>query len=73
MTDTTTVGCETHRFSGETEKLLADAARDVRLRDYFAAAAITGSLAEEGTRFSSPEAHARWAYEIADAMMEARK
>lgn len=45
------------------------------LRDYFAAKAmvsLTGHSNEE-IRFASDAAHAKWAYEKADAMLEARK
>lgn len=44
------------------------------LLDYFAAAALTGQV---GVRFQgeciSYETHARWAYEMANAMMKARE
>jgi hypothetical protein len=39
------------------------------LRDQFAAAALTGMLAADYDRYRIPE----WAYEMADAMLEARK
>jgi hypothetical protein len=42
------------------------------LRDYFATAALQGMLAcESGTGTATD--HAKWAYEYADAMLEARK
>jgi hypothetical protein len=41
------------------------------LRDYFAAKALQGMLARE--RPTNPKAYAQNSYEIADAMMEARK
>lgn len=41
------------------------------LRDWFAGQAIAGVC---GPRWSlSPQDHAAWAYQIADAMLEARK
>lgn len=44
------------------------------LRDWFAGQAISGvcSPAPDGWSLS-PQDHAAWAYQIADAMMEARK
>lgn len=42
------------------------------LRDYFAAKAMQGMLADH-TRDNYPEEHAAYAYKIADAMMKARK
>lgn len=43
------------------------------LRDYFAATALQGMLAEDGGGAASNKDLAEFAYEIADAMMEARK
>jgi len=43
------------------------------LRDYFAAAALQGMLAEDGGGAASNKDLAEFAYEIADAMLEARK
>lgn len=42
------------------------------LRDYFAAKAMNGMLADP-THDPYPEEAAKWAYKIADAMMEARE
>jgi hypothetical protein len=42
------------------------------LRDYFAAKAMNGMMADP-THDPYPEEAAKWAYKIADAMMEARK
>jgi hypothetical protein len=42
------------------------------LRDYFAAKAMQGLMADS-TRDNYPEEHAAYAYELADAMMETRK
>lgn len=42
------------------------------LRDYFAAKAMTGMMADH-TRDNYPEEIAEHAYKIADAMMKARK
>lgn len=44
------------------------------LRDYFAAQAMQGFMANKANPFHyQPEQDANWAYTIADAMMEARK
>ena len=43
------------------------------LRDYFAAAALQGMLAELGRNAHSNKVLAKFAYDIADAMMEARE
>lgn len=43
------------------------------LRDYFAAKAMQGMLAENGGGAASNDKLAEWAYHIADAMLEARK
>jgi len=42
------------------------------LRDYFAAAALTGFATNSGTGMSDREL-AKWSYSIADAMIKARK
>ena len=47
------------------------------LRDYFAAAALTGIAAhamgpEKRELESNADAHARWSFRVADAMIEAR-
>jgi hypothetical protein len=42
------------------------------LRDYFAAAALTGFVTNNGTDFTSIKL-AEWSYSQADAMIEARK
>lgn len=44
----------------------------MELRDYFAAAALQGMLAENGGGAVSNKDLAEFAYTIADAMMEAR-
>ena len=44
--------------------------RGMTLRDYFAGQALAGSLAN--TDAPTPEIEARWAYEIADAMLAER-
>lgn len=41
------------------------------LRDEFAKAALTGSLAHPNSH-GSPRDHATWAFQVADAMLEAR-
>lgn len=45
----------------------------MELRDYFAAAALQGMLAEDGGGAADNRQLAEFAYVIADAMMEARK
>jgi hypothetical protein len=50
---------EQHEYTGMT------------LRDYFAAKAMQAFLSAEKTDF--PEQAAAWAYQVADAMLEARK
>lgn len=42
------------------------------LRDYFAAKAMQGELSKDGG-YETPSKIAKYAYEIADAMLEARK
>ena len=42
------------------------------LRDYFAAKAMHASLSLDPANAASSEEHARWAYEMADAMIQAR-
>ena len=44
----------------------------MELRDYFAAAALQGMLAELGRNVHSDKVAAKFAYRIADAMMEVR-
>lgn len=43
------------------------------LRDYFAAKAMQASMATEPDGDAAPCDHARYAYQMADAMLEARK
>jgi len=51
---------------------LAEGEHGLSMRDYFAAKAMTGCLPGAASP-TPPEAYARWAYRIADAMLEARK
>lgn len=44
----------------------------MELRDYFAAAALQGMLAEDGGGASTNRRLAEFAYQIADTMMDAR-
>lgn len=46
---------------------------EIDLRDYFASKAMNGCVANCPTFFSSPEKLAKYAYELADAMMKARE
>jgi hypothetical protein len=48
-------------------------AHGMTLRDYFAAAALTGLLSDLHRIISHPETFADDAYQIADAMMKARE
>ena len=49
-------------------------ATGMTIRDYFAGQAISGACSPAPDGWSlSPHDHAAWAYQIADAMMEARK
>ena len=43
------------------------------LRDYFAAKAMHASMTADTSNEADADSHARWAYEMADAMLEARK
>lgn len=43
------------------------------LRDYFAAKAMHASLTTDTENAAEAEDHARWAYEMADAMLKARE
>lgn len=43
------------------------------LRDYFAAKAMHASLSLDPANAASSGEHARWAYEMADAMLKARE
>ncbi len=44
----------------------------ISMRDYFAAAALTGALFNQNA-FDDPKLAAQWSYEFADAMIKARK
>ena len=49
-------------------------ARDMTIRDYFAAAMVSsGTVFKNGRPTDTPEAVARQAYELADAMLKARE
>jgi hypothetical protein len=54
---------------------LATMSRGMTLRDYFAAKAVNGLLAQSmgAARSSDPKFAAEYAYALADAMLEARK
>lgn len=43
------------------------------LRDYFAAKAMHASMSADPANEADADSHARWAYEMADAMLKARK
>lgn len=42
------------------------------LRDYFAAKAMQASMTADPANEAEADSHARWAYEMADAMLAAR-
>ena len=44
----------------------------INMRDYFAAKAMHASMSLDTANAASSEEHARWAYEMADAMLKAR-
>ena len=48
-------------------------ANGMHLRDYFAAKAMHASLSLDPANAASSGEHARWAYEMADAMLKARE
>lgn len=51
----------------------ADFNEGMTLRDYFAAKAMEAIIAADGIQYASAtKAHAKWAYEQADAMLAAR-
>jgi len=75
MNDTTNNGgpafpladsCREYRNSNRSD------ANGMELRDYFAAKAMHASLSLDPANAASSEEHARWAYEMADAMLKAR-
>jgi hypothetical protein len=47
--------------------------QDMSLRDYFAAKALAGQIQFEGMEGSTPDHISAMAYELADAMLKARK
>jgi glycerol-3-phosphate dehydrogenase len=49
------------------------AEQGMTLRDYFAAKALQGMLAENGGGATDNEQLAEWAYHLADAMLKARE
>lgn len=49
-----------------------EAVNGMTLRDYFAAKAMQGEMANPEAKFNA-EQRANWAYEIADAMLRARE
>ena len=56
------------------EKIVPVAPLQIDLRDWFAGQAIAGVCGPTPDGWSlSPQDHAAWAYQIADAMLEARK
>ncbi len=63
---------EEFAFPHTTEHLHQPVTAGMTLRDYFAAKAMQGMLAESGGGASSNEDLAEFAYHIADAMLKAR-
>ena len=54
-------------------KDLQDRTDGMSLRDYFAGQSIMGCCPGKGMSEAAVLEHARWAYRMADAMLEARK
>lgn len=52
-------------------EVMSDTTHGMSLRDYFAAAALVGMQAHPANE--RPDSAARWAYEVADAMLKARE
>lgn len=48
-------------------------ANGMTLRDYFAAKAMHASMSADPANEADADSHARWAYEMADSMLKARK
>ena len=69
MNDTTNNGGPAFPIVGTHEQVLEIG---MTLRDYFAAKAMHASLSLDPANAASSGEHARWAYEMADAMLEAR-
>ena len=76
MNDTTSNGgpafpladsCREYRNSNRSD------ANGMELRDYFAAKAMHASMSLDPANAASSEEHARWAYEMADAMLLVRQ
>jgi hypothetical protein len=59
--------CREYRNSNRSD------ANGMELRDYFAAKAMHASLSLDPANAASSGEHARWAYEMADAMLKARE
>ena len=60
-----------NKVTGQAGKISGVAQPGMSLRDYFAAKALTGLLANSGALSLTPGEHARTAYRIADAMLKA--
>ena len=52
---------------------VVDITKGMSLRDYFAQGAMQGLLSGNTDLMDDPKVVAKWAYEMADEMMEARK
>ena len=55
------------------QKMGCDAVSGMTLRDYFAAKAMHASMTADPANEADSDSHARWAYEMADAMLRARE
>jgi len=53
------------------ENVSSEYVQDMRLRDYFAAKALAGMLADS-TLYATPDEFAERSYQLADAMLKAR-
>jgi hypothetical protein len=58
---------------GESEVLSRVSAKGLSIRDWFAGMAMQGLLSNSGEHYGYQEGLERTAYQIADAMLEARK
>ena len=58
-------------FPVNNEALLRE--RGMTLRDYFAAKAMQSHLTHDGSEHANEIGVAKWAYEMADAMLKARE
>ena len=73
MNDTTNNGGPAFPFACQGPTTAPETYYGMSMRDYFAAKAMHASLSLDPANAASSEEHARWAYEMADAMLKARE